>query len=575
MSRKRSSVANRVSLVLAITTVLGAATLLAPAANASEFWVNTATQAIPLPANSGAMPINPSQQIHVVVGLTPRNKTQLDALAVSVSTPGNPQFSQVITPAQFLADYAPTSTDAQAVVNYLTNSGFSNIELSANNLTVSAYGSAASVERAFNTNLVSFVSGGKSVFLNTSPAQVPSSLSGIVSAVAGLQDFGVMTTPIVAGVPQNPLTTPPYSGPQYQVAYDAGATTTGVNTSIGIVTEGDLTQVPKDLRQYEAEFNLPQVPYQIVPTGVQTSDTAGLDEWDLDSQSSSGIAQNLKQIIFYNAGSLADADLTPAFERIVSDNHVKAVNMSFGGCETIEYLSGAMLLDDIAFEQGAAEGITFFAASGDGGASCQLLVNAGQPGIVSAVEYPASSEYVVSVGGTSLLTNPGYTYNTETAWVSGGGGSSLWESPGVWTSGVIPPVNTTAANRAIPDMAMVGDPNIGGADVVVNGADIGVGGTSLSSPLAVGSWARMETAHNECLGFAAPVLYASFGQPYGTAAKDFHDIIVGDNYLYPATPGWDFTTGLGTFDISAVNAGLPTPTCPNPTPSPGHGHHNQ
>ena len=85
----------------------------------------------------------------------------------------------------------------------------------------------------------------------------------------------------------------------------------------------------------------------------------------------------------------------------------------------------------------------------------------------------------------------------------------------------------------------------------------------------------METAHNECLGFAAPVLYASFGQSFGTAAKDFHDIIVGDNYVYPATPGWDFTTGLGTFDISAVNAGLPTPTCPSPTPSPGHGHHNQ
>lgn len=575
MSRNRRSVANRVSLVLAITTVLGVAALLGPTANASEFWVNTATQAIPLPANSGAMPINPSQQIHVVVGLTPRNKTQLDALVVAVSTPGNPQFGQVITPDQFLADYAPTSTDAQAVMNYLTNSGLGNVELSANNLTVSAYGSAASVERAFNTNLVSFVSDGKSVFLNTSPAQVPSSLGGIVSAVVGLQDFGIMTTPIVASVPQNPLTTPPYSGPQYQIAYDAGATPTGANTSIGIVTEGDLTQVPKDLRQYEAEFNLPQVPYQIVPTGVQTSDTAGLDEWDLDSQSSSGIAQNLKQIIFYNAGSLADADLTPAFERIVSDNQVKAVNMSFGGCETIEYLSGAMLLDDIAFEQGAAEGITFFAASGDGGASCQLLVNAGQPGIVSAVEYPASSGYVVSVGGTSLLTNPGYTYNTETAWVSGGGGSSLWESPGVWTSGVIPLANTTAGNRAIPDMAMVGDPNIGGADVVVNGADIGVGGTSLSSPLAVGSWARMEAAHNECLGFAAPVLYASFGQPFGTAARDFHDIIVGDNYLYPATPGWDFTTGLGTFDISAVNAGLPTPTCPNPTPSPGHGHHNQ
>ncbi len=537
--------------------------MLAPAAHASGSWVTTATQATPLPSNSGAVSINPSLQLHVVVGLAPRNKAQLDALVAAISTPGNPQFGQTITPAQFLATYAPTSADVQLVVNYLTSEGFSNIEVSANNLAVSAYGSAFNVEGAFNTSLVSFVSQGRSVFANVTPAQVPASLGGIVLAVVGLQNVGMMATPLQhasIGVPQNPVTTPPYSGPQYQIAYDAGKTATGSNTAIGIVTEGDLTQVPKDLRQYEKEFHLPQVPYSIEPEGLQTSDTSGLDEWDLDSQASSGIAQSLKQIIFYNAGSLADPDLTPAFEDIAQDDRVKAVNMSFGGCETLEYLSGAMLLDDIAFEQGAAEGITFFAAAGDGGASCQLLVNAGQPGLVSAVEYPASSPYVVSVGGTSLLTNPGYTYDTETAWVSGGGGSSLWESPGVWTSGVIPPVNTTAGNRAIPDIAMVGDPNVGGADVVVNGTDEGVGGTSLSSPLAVGSWARMQSAHGNCYGFAAPIFYTKFGQPFGTAAKDFHDIIVGDNYLYPALPGWDYTTGLGTFDISAVNADLPA--CP-------------
>lgn len=559
MSRSpRFVVHNRVHLALVIAAALGAGALMTPrAAHANDAWANTATQATPLPANIITLPIDPAQRIHVVVGLAPRNKAQLDALVVAVSTPGNPQFEQTITPAQFLADYAPDTASVSEVEGYLQRLGFDDIEVSGNRLGVSAYGSAQIVENAFNTQLVSFDYQGRSVFANTAPAQVPASFAGIVSAVVGLQDFGVMTTPLVLGTPQNPITTPPYSGPQYQVAYDAGTTPTGHNTTIGIVTEGDLTQVPKDLRQYEKEFNLPQVPYRIVPTGLQTSDTAGLDEWDLDSQASSGIAQDLKEIAFYNAGSLADADLSPAFERIVSDDQVKAVNMSFGGCETLEYLSGAMLLDDIAYEQGAVEGITFFAASGDGGASCQLIANAGQPVVLSAVEYPASSEYVVAVGGTSLLTNPGYTYDTETAWISGGGGSSLWELPGGWTSGVIPPTNTTGGLRAVPDMAMVGDPNIGGADVVVNGSDEGVGGTSLSSPLAVGSWARMQTAHGNCLGFAAPVLYATFGQPFGTAARDFHDIILGDNYLYPATPGWDFTTGLGTFDISAVNAQLP------------------
>jgi subtilase family serine protease len=554
---------SRTALSLLIASALGAATFAAVPAHAAGTWSATATQATPVPS-LGTMSINPTQQLHVVVGLAPRNKAQLDTLVAAISTPGNAQFGHAITPAQFLANFAPTTSQTQAVVSYLASQGFTNIELSANNLTVSAYGSAASVQSAFNTQLVSFLSQGRSVFANIAPAQVPTSLGGIVTAVIGLQNVGIMATPLVraVGVPQDPILTPPYSGPQYQVAYDAGTTPTGFGTTIAIITEGDITQVPKDLRTYEAEFHLPQVPYEIVPTGMQSSDTAGTDEWDMDSQASSGIAGNLKKIIFYNSGSLADVDMIPAYERIVSENRVKAVNMSFGGCETIEYLSGGMMVADLAYEQGAAQGITFFASSGDGGASCQVIANAGQPMVLSEVEYPASSEYVVAVGGTSLLTNGDYSYDAETSWDSGGGGISKWEIPGGWTSGVIPPVNTTGGFRAVPDVAMVGDPNIGGADVVVNGSDTGIGGTSLSSPLAVGTWARLQSAHGNCYGFAAPIFYSTFGQPFGTAAKDFHDIIVGDNFLYTALPGWDFTTGLGTFDIALVNADMPQISCP-------------
>src|SRR6185312_1316343 len=237
----------------------------------------TATQATPIPKNMITSATNLTQQIHVVLGLAPRNKARLDALVVAVSTPGNLQFGQTITPPQFLAGYAPSATDVSLVENYLKGLGFTNIETSANHLTVSAYGTAEAVENAFNTSLVSFNYQGRSVFANTSPAQVPASLGGIVVAVLGLQDFSIMTVPIMPSTPQNPITTPPYSGPEYQVAYDAGKTPTGQNTTIGIVTEGDLTQVPKDLRQYEEESHLPQVAYQIVPTGLQTSDTAGLD----------------------------------------------------------------------------------------------------------------------------------------------------------------------------------------------------------------------------------------------------------------------------------------------------------
>ena len=77
-----------------------------------------------------------------------------------------------------------------------------------------------------------------------------------------------------------------------------------------------------------------------------------------------------------------------------------------------------------------------------------------------------------------------------------------------------------------------------GYDVVVNGTVEVIGGTSASAPSWQGIWARAQAAHGGTLGFAGPVLYA-------LPAAAFHDITVGTNGLFPATPGWDYTTGSG------------------------------
>ena len=547
-------------------------------------WVNTATQALPLKNVSGLAPLSASTPMHITVGLAPRNKSQLDAFVVSVSTPGNPAFAKVLTPEQFLAQYAPTKTQTDAVMSYLTSAGFSHLSLSANHMAITADGSAATVQSAFNTQLVQFALGGKRLFANSSPAMVPAQLQGTVAAVLGLHNVAQAQTmlaqniasgkvlpqavdrkrnaaamPAAIGVPQ---ISPIVNAAAFQTAYDAGATPTGWGTSIGIVTEGDITQVPLDLRQYEKENNLPQVPYEIVQVGPASSDTAGTDEWDLDSQSSSGIAGNLRSIVFYNTASLGDADLIPTYQRIVAENRVKAVNMSYGGCETLEYLSGAMLLSDLAYEQGVAQGITFFASSGDAGAACGLLINLGLPdtGLIGAVEYPSSSPYVVAVGGTSLLIDKNNAYISELSWDGGGGGNSLWETAPSWQSGVVPLGGSPLGLRGVPDVAMDADNNLSPALVVVSGADTGVGGTSLSSPLSAGTWARMQTAHGNCYGFAAPIFY-HYANGLLKKPTDFHDIIVGTNGLYVATPGYDYTTGIGSFDIAKVNADLPPVSC--------------
>ena len=101
--------------------------------------------------------------------------------------------------------------------------------------------------------------------------------------------------------------------------------------------------------------------------------------------------------------------------------------------------------------------------------------------------------------------------------------------------------------RTLPDISMDADPNTG-ANVYVDGTPETVGGTSLSSPLALGVWDRIESDHNESLLFASPLLYAE----NGTSA--FHDITLGDTGPYPATPDYDLATGIGSFDVAKAQA---------------------
>jgi subtilase family serine protease len=106
---------------------------------------------------------------------------------------------------------------------------------------------------------------------------------------------------------------------------------------------------------------------------------------------------------------------------------------------------------------------------------------------------------------------------------------------------------------------MCGDPNTCGAYIVVGGAlTCCYGGTSLSSPLSVGSWARIETAHSNKLGFAGPLIYQLANGGPTPSSPYFNDVILGANGYGVALPGYDYTTGLGSWDIFVVNKNVPS-----------------
>ncbi|HEX7966026.1 MAG TPA: S53 family serine peptidase [Gammaproteobacteria bacterium] len=578
-------------LGLAAAGALSAA--LAAPASATLLWSNTATHGIgladlaitaqalgPLPANT---------PLHVVVGLRLRNAAQLANTISAVNTPGSASYGDFLTPAEFTSAHGPTAAQVQAVESYLASKGFTHVTAPANGMYVSGDGTAAAAQAAFNTPIWQYqVSGpngapSRTVYANTQTAQVPFNLGSVVLSVVGLQNVDTLHTrlgswPAAAAAPAAPLSLPQIpvtlSPQNLWKIYDAGSVPAASGTTIAIFAEGSLAGIlpdpanpssPNDLRQFEAEYGLPQVPVEIVQVGPASDDTSGAVEWDMDTQESTGLAGDVAKLIVYDAASLSDTDLIPAFNAFVTEDRAQAGSASFGGCEVLEFVTGSSPLYAQIFQQAAAQGQTVFASTGDSGSACAVLglTNGVPAGIEGSVEFPASDTYVVGAGGTTLVVDADFNVTSELAWDAGGGGTALFSPAPAWQAPFVPANAVIAAlggGKGVPDVAMDADFLLSPAGFVSGGADTSNGGTSLSSPLSLGAWARIQNAHGNGLGHAGAVLYSlgTPGLPF-SSVRGFRDVVLGGNGLFVATPGWDFTTGLGSFDISAVSAAIGNP----------------
>lgn len=537
-------------------------------------WAATATQAFAMSGTTDEGAISPSAPITVRVGLQMRNMGQLKAAVASGSFVSN---------SEFLSAYAPTATQIDAVKTYLASKGLTNIVVEPNNLLVSATGTAAQMESAFDTTLHTLVVNGKPFHANTTPVFVPQTLGGIVVAVLGLNNAPVIhsgpkVTPCTGGI-TNPCVRF-YDPLTFRVAYHATDTDnklsnsaggdsddSAYNTTIGVMAEGNVSPSISDFRYNESKFGLPQVPVIVKQVGIPSPDIAGDDEWTLDMTYSTGIAGKAKAVYLYDTTSLTDSDIALEYSHWVTDDLAREGNSSFGECELFPYLDGSMLVDDMLFLQGASHGQTMFASTGDTGGFCSVGVPPnGVPGGAPFVEYPAASPYVVAVGGTDLYSNADGTYKGETAWEAGGGGYSQFEYSPYWEAYAQPLAQQGESFRGTPDVAMDASLETG-ALLYLGGVEYITGGTSLASPLAVGSYSIMQTQHNNSLGFAPPRLYTIYkmyptssgtdiGPPPTEKVGGFHDIIVGTNAnpVCTAIPRWDCATGLGSFDVLATNA---------------------
>ncbi len=529
--------------------------------------------------------------------------------------PQSAQFHQYLTPDQFNQLFAPTSDQAQQVVSFLQSQGLAVTGVAPNKLLIDATGTVAQVQKAFDTQINTYQSGNHTFYANATAPSIPGSINQLITSISGL-DNSVQYYPLYQRAHTYPQAIPAqytqqHSTQRSQITHFAGpgsgygpkdlagaydisplqnAGNLGDNQTVALF-ELDGYQ-SSDVVQYLQNYNLgnPSITNVLVD-GFNGSAGQGAIEDQLDIEVVAAIAPHANQIVY--EGPNTTQGLNDTYNKIVTDNKAQVVSTSWGLCETSSGVPELQTLDTI-FKQGAAQGISFFAASGDSGAYDCSDTNL-------AVDSPASDPYVTGVGGTNLQLNAG-AYGSESVWsnpnsttrgpkgAGGGGGlSNTFKQPS-WQTG--PGVQNPYSNgfREVPDVTGDADPATGYAMycTVANAGCpstgwISVGGTSAAAPLWAGITALinqyLQAQGKKVIGYANPALYALFNAHPQFPA--FHDITTGNNLNYPAVTGYDLASGIGSPDVYNMArdfvtlsvGGTPTPTptstpTPNPSPTP-------
>jgi subtilase family serine protease len=593
-------------------------------------WANSANY-------TGAADSNGAVGFRVYLGW--RNAAGAEALARAVSDPSSASYGQYVTPATFRQRFAPSQSSIGAVQSWLKSQGFSIVYTPTNNRYVSAEGTVAQAQTAFGVQFGMYKVNDKSVRSPSGDVSIPSSLASAVTGVIGLDDSSVFVTtnhivdknaPPSAGFRNAPPLstywdefTSPYAYPagftdlsnpataawsikghtpaQIKSAYGIPSTYNGAGQTVAIIDAYASPTILADVNQWSINRGLPTMGpgqlVQVVPPGVyrrpqnkQQDPQGWYGEETLDVEAVHGMAPAAK-IVFVGAPNNYQ-DLDAAMNHVV-DRHLAQIVTNSYGFPTTELLPpGYVKPFEDTLIQAAAEGIGVYFSSGDSGDETSRF------GFATA-DWPASSPWVTSVGGTALgvdqngarAIETGWgtsNYNcdtttlacTRTGWLYGSGGGESVVFPKPWYQ------DGTAFDafegRVEPDVAALGDPQtgylVGQTQSFPDGNyydEYRIGGTSLSSPIFAGLMALLDQKAGSPHGFANPLFYANPGAFYdvlsvktAVARRNFNNSVDAsagtadrlrtfDDYSGSPTqftgPGWDNVTGWGVPNSSFLS----------------------
>lgn len=447
-------------LRIAVASALGIGGLSAPlVATAATSSTSAVASSVPgshpawaIPGRSMPSASVPATPVAVRVYLAGRDPAGLASLAAAVSTPGDRQYGQYLTPAQLRSRFGPTMEQVDAVRSWLTGSGMTVTGVHdgvASYLT--ATGSPGQTARAFHVSFGMFH--GPDGKLDRAPEQAasaPGALASAILAVTGLDSAGHGARPSDSLPPPGPnrWTAPPcadyygqltatelppaygspqpwsvcgYTPRQVRSAYGVQASgMTGRRQVVAIVGAYASPTMPADASQYAiatGDKPLRKKQYQqflassfTMTAASQCDAPVWYREQSTDIEAVHGQAPDAV-IRYVGAASCDDADLSDALASVVDHRLASIVSNSWD--DTEDGAGSFVPVYDQILRAGTAEGIGFFFAAGDSGYEAPAE-DSGSDRI--QVDYPASDPWVTSVGGTSLAVGQHDRYMFETSW---------------------------------------------------------------------------------------------------------------------------------------------------------------
>ena len=517
--------------------------------------------------------VDPKEALEITIRVRSQSSEDRTALLATMQNQP-PSKRQYLTRDQLAQRFGANPADLEKVAEYARENGLTVTSTSAPRRTVMVKGTVANLVKAFPVELKQYDSEHGKFRGRTGPLQIPESLSGIVEAIFGFDNrrqaraHAIIRTgkikPFRAGL-QDPTFTPQ----QIASLYDFPAKADGTGQCVGIIEFGggyDTT----DLQTYFTNVGI--TPAQITavsvdgvsnnPNSPNPDDNDADGEVMLDVEVVGAVAPKANIAVYF--APFTEQGWVDVLTRAVQDstNKPTVLSVSWGWPESNDlWTQQAMDAVTETLQEAGLAGITVCCASGDDGSADELTD--GQ----AHVDFPAASPFILTCGGTTLTSSADKSsIVSETVWndgpraqgggASGGGVSEITPVPAWQANANVPPsVNTGFHGRGVPDASGDADPNTG-YKIRVHGQDGAAGGTSAVAPLYAALIARLTQSLGSPLGFVNPLLYAN------PAANSFNDITQGSNDTtgniggYPAAPGWDACTGLGSPDGGKIAKAL-------------------